>query len=166
MLAPAHVSIIKYVSFDGIAAMGLACCVFCGAMLPAPGLLTACSLKDSQDVPLFAQGKAMTNLTCVFRLGISTATGQPLLCRLDVESRPSVSPLHRQRLSVAFCTRPSRGLSFGSRSTFSDRRRFVPCILGLVFAFFFDRWIEEGKTVRKKTSTTRWTDQSLYQLLL
>ena len=49
--------------------------VSAGAMLPAPGLLTACSLVDSQDVSLtacslgdsqdvslFAQGMAMTNV--------------------------------------------------------------------------------------------------------
>ena len=62
MLAPAHVSIIKYVSFDRIAAMGLTCVVSAGTMLPAPGLLTACSLGDSHDVSLFTQGMAMTNV--------------------------------------------------------------------------------------------------------
>ena len=62
MLAPAHVSIIKYVSFDGIAAMGLTRCVSAGAKLPTPGLLTVCSLENSQDVSFFTQGMAMTNV--------------------------------------------------------------------------------------------------------
>ena len=62
MLAPAHVSIIKYVSFDGIAAMGLTRCVSAGAKLTAPGLHTVCSLESSQDVPLFTEGMAMTNV--------------------------------------------------------------------------------------------------------
>ena len=67
MLAPAHVSIIKYVSFDGVAAMGLARCFSDGAKLPAPELLTVCSLENSQDVSLFIQGMAMTNVVvCPF----------------------------------------------------------------------------------------------------
>ena len=33
-----------------------------GAMLPAPGLLTACSLENLQDVSLSTQGMATTNV--------------------------------------------------------------------------------------------------------
>ena len=62
MLAPAHVSIIMYVSFDGIAAMGLTRCVSAGAKLPAHRLLTVCSLENSQDVSLFTQSMAVTNV--------------------------------------------------------------------------------------------------------
>ena len=42
--------------------MGLTCCVSAGAMPHAPGLLTACSVEDSQDISLLAQGMAMTNV--------------------------------------------------------------------------------------------------------
>ena len=62
MLAPAHVSIIKHVSLDGIAAMGLTRCVSAGAKLPAAGLLTVCLLENSQDVLFFTQGIAVTNV--------------------------------------------------------------------------------------------------------
>ena len=75
MLAPAHVSIINYVSFDGIAAMGLTCCVSAGALLPAAGILTACSLEDSQDVSLFAQGTAMTNVDVCLSPGSKHCNG-------------------------------------------------------------------------------------------
>ena len=75
MRAPVHVSIIKYVSFDGIAAMCLTCVVSAGAMLPAPGLLTACSLEDSHDVSLFTQGMAMKNVDVCLSPGSKHCNG-------------------------------------------------------------------------------------------
>ena len=81
MLAPAHVSIIKCVSFHGIAAMGLIRRVSAKAKLPAPGHLTVCSQENSQDVSFFTQGMAMTNVD-VSRLEISTVTERPLLRRV------------------------------------------------------------------------------------
>ena len=116
----------------------LTCCDAVGATLP-PGLLTACSLEDSQDVSLFAQGMAMTNVDVSLAWEVSTATARPLLCRVDVATLPPVSPLHRQGLSVAFCAWPyvaclleAESLSLIIALCFLGR--FVLGILGLVFA--------------------------------
>ena len=74
MLAPAHVSI-KYVTFDGIAAMGLTRCFSAGAELPGPVLFTACSKKNSQET-FWCSHKPWLwqTLTSVSRLGVTTFT--------------------------------------------------------------------------------------------
>ena len=71
---------IKYVSFDGIAATGITCVASAGAMLPAPGLLMACSLEDSHDVSLFTQGMAMTNVDVSLSPGSMHCNGTTAHC--------------------------------------------------------------------------------------
>ena len=55
-------SIIRYVSQDGIAAVGLVCSISSGAVLPAPGPIADLSLEDSHVCSWFAQGMAMMNV--------------------------------------------------------------------------------------------------------
>ena len=62
MLPPAHASIMRHVSHDGIKAMGLVCSISSGAVLPAPGLINDLSLEDSHVGSCFAQGMAMMNV--------------------------------------------------------------------------------------------------------
>ena len=140
MLAPAHVSIIKCVSFAGIAAMGLTRCVSAGAKLPAPGLLTACSLENSQDVSLFMQGMAMTKVDDCLSLGSKhcngttaalscecgdTVTGFPFCLGKVFQSLVALGP-HVTCFVAAEALSPIVAFRFLGR--------FVLHILGLVFA--------------------------------
>ena len=83
-------------------------------MLPAPELLTACSLEYSQDISLFAQGMAMTNVDvslaweyalqrdnrcCV--VWMSRRGHRFLLCIGKVFQSLSALGLHVARLSAA-----------------------------------------------------------------
>ena len=61
MLAPAHVSQQTCFIVQNRNNGSHSLC-FCRAKLPAPGLLTVCSLENSQNVALFIQGMAMTNV--------------------------------------------------------------------------------------------------------
>ena len=131
MLTPVHVSIISSVSFDGIEAM--VCVVSAGPMLPAPRLLTACSLEDSQEVSLFTQSMAMTNVD---------------ECPLQRHDRCCVVWMWRRCHRFPFCLgKDSQSLSaLGPHVTcfvalealslivaLCFRGRFVLCILALAF---------------------------------
>ena len=61
--------------------MDLTRCVSAGAKLPAPGLLImVCSLENSQDVSLFIQGMAMTNVVVCPSLGSKHGTIAAVSC--------------------------------------------------------------------------------------
>ena len=96
-------------TFDGIATMGLTCCVSAGAMLPANGLLAACSLEDSQDVSLFAQSMALMSVEVSLSPTSKHCNGTTVHVFLLAEALS---------LIVALCF----------------LGQFVLCILGLVFA--------------------------------
>ena len=112
----AHVSIIRYVSHDGIAAMGLVCSTSSGAVLPAPGLISDLSLEDSHVCLLFARGMAMMNVDVSLSSGSEDCSGTTVAVSLGCG------------VPASFCTRPSRGLTCCSTSTFSDRRS-LPCVV-------------------------------------
>ena len=77
--------------------------------------------------------KACDERGSVSRLGVSTATARPPLCRLDdVASRPPASPLHRQ---VFFQSLSALGLHVACLLAVEALSLIVVlCILGLAFA--------------------------------
>ena len=62
---------------------------------PAPGLLTACSLEDSHDISLFAQGMAMTNVDACLSPGSKHCNGTAVAvsfgCGVAATGFPSAS---------------------------------------------------------------------------
>ena len=69
-------------------------------MLPAPGLLTACSQEDSRDVSLFAQGIAVTNVDVSLSPGSKHCNGTTAAVSYGCDDAATVFPLHRQSISV------------------------------------------------------------------
>ena len=120
--------------------MDLTRCVSAKAKLPAPGLITVCSLEDSHDVSLFAQGMAVMNVdvccssgskhysgtTAAVSCGCGdAATGFPLCLSKVFQSLSALGP------HVA-CLVAVEALSLIVALCFLGR--FVLHILGLVFA--------------------------------
>ena len=109
MLAPAHVSIIKYVSWRESQQWVSSLCFCRGEATRSRtphGLLTG----NSQDVPLFTQGMAMTNVNECLSPGSKHCNGTIAVASCGCGELPPVSLLPLQGLSVSVCTRPSRDL--------------------------------------------------------
>ena len=71
--------------------MDLTCFVPAGAMLPAPGLITVCSLEDSHDGSLFEQGMAMINVDVCLSSGSKHCNGTTVAVSFGCASATSFS---------------------------------------------------------------------------